>query len=90
MSYFTTHAGKSVLFIGGAAFLLAWPPALPWVTAVIMLQLGVRHIILAFREVDRVVSAHASVPSHGPALPAPGDGERELVVTGGRAIRTRS
>jgi hypothetical protein len=87
--YFATHAGKSVLFISGAAFLLAWPPALPWIAAVVMLQLGVRHIILAFKEADRDVSLHATVPTGCPSLPAPGDGERGLVGNFGGAIRTR-
>ena len=33
MNYFATHAGKGVLFIAGAALVLAVPIALPWITA---------------------------------------------------------
>lgn len=90
MLYFATHAGKSVLFIGGAAFLLAWPPALPWIAAVAMLQLGVKHLTLAFKEADRDVSARPCVSTDGPSLPAPLDGERRLAGSGSSPICTRS
>jgi hypothetical protein len=86
MRYFNTHAGKSVLLIGGAALLLAWPAALPWVAAVIMLQSGAREIRLAFREVDRDVRID-SVSS--PSLPSPDHGERGIANLRSTAIRTR-
>ena len=78
MNYFDSHAGKAVLFIVGAAFLLAAPIALPWIAAVALLQVGVKHLTLAFKEADRDVSARAGVPAGGPSLPAPVDGERGL------------
>ena len=65
-----------------AVFLLAWPPALPWIAAAALLQFGVRHLALAFKEVDRdETSAHAH-RTHAaggvPSLPSPDDGERRL------------
>jgi hypothetical protein len=85
----STHSGRAVLYIAGAAFLLAWPPALPWIAAVTLVQLGVRHLILAFKEADRDRPARADLIDGRP-LPAPGDGERGLADAGRRPIHTRS
>ena len=90
MRYFATHAGKGVLFIGAAAFLLAWPPALPWIAAVALLQLGVKHLTLAFKESDSDLFVHARVAAGSPALPPPTDGERGIASVRNDSIRTRS
>jgi hypothetical protein len=93
-AFFDSHAGKAVAGVGAAVFLLAWPPALPWIAAVALLQFGVRHLALAFKEVDRdETSAHA-YRTHAvggiPSLPAPDDGERRLPGTRGSAVPARS
>ncbi len=90
MRYFATHAGKGVLFIGAAAFLLAWPPALPWIAAVALLQLGVKHLTLAFKESDSDLSVHARVAADSPALPPPTDSERGIASVRNNSVRTRS
>ena len=48
--FFESHAGKAVVGVSAAVFLLAWPPALPWIAAAALLQFGVRHLALAFKE----------------------------------------
>ncbi len=90
MLFFNSHAGKAVGFIAAATLLLAWPPALPWLTAVALLQLGVKHFALAFREIEHDVPVHPSLPVDDLALPAPGDAERSLAVAGSGAVSTRS
>src|SRR5262249_2829901 len=88
--FFNTHAGKSVLFIIGAVIVLAVPLILPWVAAIVLLQMGVKHITLAFRELDHDVPSHAGIAANGPSLPPPGDGERVLTVPGRSLVRYRS
>jgi hypothetical protein len=90
MTFFNSHAGKSVVFIAGAAMLLAWPPSLPWIAAVALLQLGVKHIGLAFKEADRDISIRATAEASGHPLLAEGDSNRRLVVAGGDLVRARS
>jgi hypothetical protein len=90
MRYFSTHAGKGVLAITGAAIVLAVPIALPWVVAVVLLQYGVRQIILAFKEVDRDVSLHAYMPEGGTSLPETHDGQRVLDGAGRDLVLARS
>ncbi len=75
-----THAGKSVVFIAAAGVLLIWPPALPWIAAVALLQHGVRHLSLSFKEVQREELANARIRSGDSPLDAP-DGERGIVVS---------
>jgi hypothetical protein len=87
MTFFRTNAGKAIVCVTLSALLFAWPPALPWVVAVALLQQGVKHLVLAFREAGRDLSAHATVVHDLPALHHV---ERELVVTGGDAFPARS
>ena len=89
MRYFASHAGQGVLFIVGAVILLAAPLTLPWVAAVVMLQAGVRHFVLAFRELDHDVRSRPDFMAGSPSLPSPSDGERELAGIRYGAIRTR-
>jgi hypothetical protein len=83
------HAGKSVVFIAAGAFLLAWPPALPWIAAAGLLHLGVRHLVLAFREVEREAFADSRIATGTPSFSAP-DSERRLVVARNSAVPARS
>jgi hypothetical protein len=87
--YFASHAGQGVMFIVGAALLLAVPVSLPWVVAVMMLQVGVRHLTLAFKELDHDVLTRPDVMAISPSLPSPGDGERGIAGVRSRAIHTR-
>jgi hypothetical protein len=85
--FFQSHAGKAVIGVFGAVFLLAWPPALPWIAAVALLQFGVRHIVLAFKEVEREEQNH--IAAGAPSLPAP-DGERRIAGARHSAVPARS
>lgn len=87
MTFFITHSGKAIVCVALSALLFAWPPALPWVVAVTLLQQGVKHLVLAFRETERDLSAHATVVHDLPSLHHV---ERELVVTGDGAVPARS
>lgn len=78
MTFFNSHAGKSVVFIAGAAMLLAWPPSLPWIAAVALLQLGVKHMSLAFKEADRDISIRATAEASGHPVLAEGDSHQAL------------
>jgi hypothetical protein len=89
MNYFATHAGKGVLFIAGAALVLAVPIALPWITAVALLQMGVNHLSLAFQETHHDHSDRPCVVADSPALPPPADGERGIAGAGHAALRAR-
>ena len=89
MRYFASHAGQGVLFIVAAALLLAAPLTLPWVAAVVMLQVGVRHLTLAFKQLDHDVRSRPDCMAGSPSLPSPGDGERELAGVRSGVIRTR-
>jgi hypothetical protein len=89
MRYFASHAGQGMLFIAGAVILLAAPLTLPWVAAVVMLQVGVRHLTLAFKELDHDIRSRPDFMAGSPSLPPPSDGERELAGVRNGAIRTR-
>jgi hypothetical protein len=87
--FFHSHAGKAVVGVFGAVFLIFWPPALPWVAAVALLQFGVRHLILAFKEAEREEQAHTHIAAGAPSLAAP-DGERGAIVPRHGAVPARS
>ena len=89
MQYFATHAGKAILAVTGAALILAVPIVLPWVVAVLLLQVGVRHLKLAFREVDRDLSLRADDTPNGTPLPEAHNGQRVLAGAGRDLVRTR-
>jgi hypothetical protein len=84
IDFFQSHAGKAVVGVVGSVFLIAWPPAFPWIAAVALLQFGVRHLVLAFRELDRETQAHVDAP----ALNAP-NRERSIVVPRHGVVPTR-
>jgi hypothetical protein len=94
IEFFDSHAGKAVVGVSAAVFLLAWPPALPWIAAVALLQFGVRHLVLAFKEVER---DHTSAPTHHTRVPggvaslaAPDDRERRLDFARNGVVPARS
>jgi hypothetical protein len=89
INFIFSHAGKGVVGVAGAAFLLAWPPALPWVAACFLLQFGVRHLALAFREAERETKDHTGITAGAPALDAP-DGERGIAPVRNGAAPARS
>jgi hypothetical protein len=88
--YFNTNAGKAVLCVTLAAFLLAVPIALPWIAAAALLQSAAKYLKLAFREYDHELSIHASVKDGGETLPDANHGERVLTGSGHDLVRTRS
>ena len=83
--FFQSHAGNGLVGISAAALLLAWPPALPWIAAAALLQFGVRHLVLAFNEVERETQA----PTGFPALDAP-DCQRRTLGARHNAVPARS
>jgi hypothetical protein len=88
MTFIHTHACKAVVGVAGAVFLLAWPPALPWIAAVALLQWGVRHLVLAFREAERDEQNQAGIMAGAPALDAP-DNQRGVIVPRNRDFSVR-
>jgi hypothetical protein len=88
IDFFHSHAGKGLAGVVAAVFLLAWPPALPWVAAVVFLQFGVRHLVLAFREVDREAKADTCITAGAPSLPAP-DSKRRVALARRGAVPAR-
>jgi hypothetical protein len=89
LDFFHSHAGKAVIGVVGAVFLIAWPPALPWLAAAALLQFGVRHLVLAFKEMEVETQTHTGIAAGTPSLPAP-DGERRIASARNGAVPARS
>jgi hypothetical protein len=89
VDFFHSHAGKSVAGVCLAGLLIVWPPSVSWIAAVALLQFGVRHLILAFREMERDEQAHTHGAADIPSLAAP-DSERSIVVARHGAVPARS
>jgi hypothetical protein len=87
--FFHSHVGKAVVGVVAAVFLLACPIALPWIAAAMLLEFGVRHLILAFKELDCEAQIHAHDASDGTSLAAP-DVERGIVVARRDVVPARS
>jgi hypothetical protein len=85
INFIHSHAGKGAVGIIGACLLLAWPPALPWVAAVVLLQWGVRHLAAAFKELEGETQASICAP----ALDAP-DSQRGALGARHNAVAARS
>lgn len=69
MWFFFCHAGKATMGVSIAALLLAWPPAISWLTAAALLWWSVRHLQAAFRALETpaapVVTVTATQPGTG-------------------------
>jgi hypothetical protein len=89
IDFMNSHAGKGLFGITGAALLLAWPPALPWVAAIVLLQWGVRHLALAFKEIEHAEQNQPGITAGAPALPAQ-DSQRGALVPRRSAVPARS
>jgi hypothetical protein len=89
IDFIHSHAGKGLAGVVAAVFLIIWPPSVSWIAAVVLLQWGVRHIVLAFREAERDEQNQAGIMAGVPSLDAP-NRERGIAVPRHGAVPARS
>lgn len=89
IDFFQSHAGKGLVGVCVAGLLIIWPPALPWIAAVAVLQWSARHFIMAFREAERDEQAKAGITAGASSLGSP-DGERRISRARHGAVPARS
>jgi hypothetical protein len=51
--FLSTHSGKATVAVALATLLIAWPPAVSWLTAAALIWWAARHLRLAFRASER-------------------------------------
>jgi hypothetical protein len=87
--FFQSHAGKAVVGVCLAGLLIVWPPSVSWIAAAALLQFGVRHLMLAFKEVERDEQTYEHITSGAPAIDPP-HCERRIAPTRRGAVPARS
>jgi hypothetical protein len=96
-SFFRSPAGVGTIAVYAAGLLLAWPPALSWLVAVVMLVFAIGQFRESFRRLDAEETATPkpidrsdtatvlALPARGDARPC--DGDTALTVLAAQAAR---
>ena len=63
-AFLNSNAGKGTVGVYLAGLLLAWPPALSWLVAAVMLAFAIRQFRESFRQLDAEQTGHVALARH--------------------------